>query len=81
LFYEDVELLVDGVAFPRRGRCGRVWRRERESVPGLYIASERIMRSSPTASEIDVVTGHPASGHSRLVGTPMVCFPVGDVHF
>jgi hypothetical protein len=39
--------------------------------PGLYIASERVVAESgdTIVTEIDLVTGDPAAGHSRRTGT------------
>ncbi|MDT4915748.1 MAG: hypothetical protein QOH89_448, partial [Pseudonocardiales bacterium] len=71
VFDEDVELLIDGI--PVRGvdaavryGVGRV-----SLFPELYIAAERIVAKSEDmiVTEIDLVTGDPASGHSQQQGT------------
>src|SRR4051794_20154425 len=73
VFDEDVELLIDGMSF--RGvdaavaygvGVGSV-----NQFPGLYIASERVVAESDDTiiTEIGLVAGDPASGHSRQTGT------------
>ncbi|MDX6211307.1 MAG: hypothetical protein QOF82_394 [Frankiales bacterium] len=71
LFDADVELLVDGVPFRGVDAAVAYGVGSVTQFPGLYIASERIVAESgdTIVAEIDLVTGDPASGHSRRQGT------------
>ncbi|MDT4923956.1 MAG: hypothetical protein QOG01_1669, partial [Pseudonocardiales bacterium] len=71
LFDEDVELLVDGVLFRGVDAAVAYGVGSVSQFPGLYIASERIVAQSDDTivTEIDLVSGDPASGHSRVTGT------------
>ncbi|HWG60212.1 MAG TPA: GAF domain-containing protein [Streptosporangiaceae bacterium] len=71
LFDEDVELLVDGVPFRGVDAAVGYGIASVRQFPGLYIASERLVAASDDTIvvEVDLVTGDPASGHSRPQGT------------
>src|SRR4030088_1771670 len=71
LFDDDVELLVDGVPFHGVDAAVGYGIASVSQFPGLYIASERLVAASEDTLvvEVDLVTGHPARGHSRPVGT------------
>jgi GAF domain-containing protein/ketosteroid isomerase-like protein len=71
VFDEDVELLIDGISFRGADAAVAYGVGSVSQFPGLYIASERIVAQSDDTivTEIDLVTGHPASGHSRPQGT------------
>src|SRR5437879_2911408 len=68
---EEVELLVDGVPFRGVDAAVAYGVGSVSQFPGLYIASERIVAESgdTIVTEIDLVSGDPASGHSRRQGT------------
>jgi signal transduction histidine kinase/ketosteroid isomerase-like protein len=71
VFDEDVKLLVDGVPFRGVDAAVAYGVGSVSQFPGLYIASERIVAESEDTivTEIDLVTGDPASGHWRQQGT------------
>jgi GAF domain-containing protein len=71
VFDEDVELLIDGVPFRGVDAAVAYGVGSVSQFPGLYIASERIVSESgdTIVTEIDLVSGDPASGQSRPVGT------------
>jgi GAF domain-containing protein/ketosteroid isomerase-like protein len=78
LFAADVELVVDGVPF-RGVEAGVAYGAGSVSqFPGLYIAAERIVAVSEDTivTEIELVTGAVASGHSREQGTACEIFRV-----
>jgi GAF domain-containing protein/ketosteroid isomerase-like protein len=70
VFDEDVEILVDGVPFQGVDAAIAHGVGSVAKFPGRYIASERIVSESgdTIVTEIDLVTGDPASGQSRPVG-------------
>ncbi|MDT4892426.1 MAG: hypothetical protein QOE97_1461 [Pseudonocardiales bacterium] len=71
LFDEDVELLVDGVSFRGVDAAVAYGVGSVSQFPSLYIASERVVAESDDTivTEIDLVTGDPAGGQSRMTGS------------
>jgi signal transduction histidine kinase/ketosteroid isomerase-like protein len=71
LFDEDVELVIDGMPFRGVDAAVGYGVGSVSQFPGLYIAAERIVAKSEDTivTEIDLVTGDPASGHARQQGT------------
>ncbi|HEY2043450.1 MAG TPA: GAF domain-containing protein [Jatrophihabitans sp.] len=71
VFAEDVELLVDGVAFRGVDAAVGYGLGCVSQFPGLYIAAERVVAAfvDTIVAEIDLVSGDPVSGSSRPVGT------------
>src|ERR1700730_1080117 len=80
LFDEDVEVLVDGVPFRGVDAAVGYVVASVSQFPGLYIASERLVAASDDTivAEIDLVTGDPAVGPSRPVGTSCEIWRVRD---
>ncbi|MDT4932265.1 MAG: hypothetical protein QOK11_157 [Pseudonocardiales bacterium] len=71
VFDEDVELLVDGVPFRGVDAAVAYGVGSVSQFPGLFIAVERVVAESvdTIVTEVDLVSGDPASGHSRTTGT------------
>ncbi|MDQ1738640.1 MAG: hypothetical protein QOE53_292, partial [Pseudonocardiales bacterium] len=71
VFDSDVELLIDGMSFRGVDAAVAYGVGSVSQFPGLHIASERIVAESEDTivTEIGLVTGDPASGHSRQQGT------------
>jgi GAF domain-containing protein len=78
LFAEDVEIVVDGVAFRGIEAAVAYGVGSVTQFPGLYIAGERIVSQSgdTIVTEIDLVTGDPAGRDSRAQGTACEVFRV-----
>jgi GAF domain-containing protein/ketosteroid isomerase-like protein len=68
---EDVELLIDGTPFRGVAAAVAYGVGSVSQFPGLYIASERVVAESEdtVVTEVDLMSGDPAGGHSRPVGT------------
>jgi signal transduction histidine kinase len=80
LLDDDVELLIDGVPFRGVDAAVGYGVGSVTQLPGFYIASERIVAEAEDTivTEIDLVSGDPASGHSREKGTVCQIFRVLD---
>jgi GAF domain-containing protein len=70
LFDEDVELVVDGMSFRGVDAAVAYGVASVSRFPGLYIGSERLIADSgdTIVTEVQLVNGDPASGHSRPQG-------------
>ena len=70
LFDEDVELVVDGMSFRGVDAAVAYGVASVSRFPGLYIGSERMIADSgdTIVTEVQLVNGDPASGHSRPQG-------------
>ena len=71
VFDEDVDLLIDGLPFRGVDAAVAYAVDSVSQFPELYIASERTVAETDDTivSEIGLVSGDPASGHSRRTGT------------
>jgi signal transduction histidine kinase/ketosteroid isomerase-like protein len=71
VFDDDVELVIDGMAFRGVDAAVAYGVGSVAQFPGLYIESERIVAETDdtVVAEISLVNGDPASGHSRQQGT------------
>jgi signal transduction histidine kinase len=71
VFDENVELVVDGMTFSGVDAAVGYGAGSVAQFPGLYIGSERLVAESEdtVVTEIELVNGHPGSGHSRRQGT------------
>jgi signal transduction histidine kinase/ketosteroid isomerase-like protein len=80
LFDEDVELLVDGVPFRGVDAAVGYGLASVSQLPGLYIASERVIAAfdDTIVGEVDFATGDPGGSHSRPQGTSCEIFRVRD---
>jgi signal transduction histidine kinase/ketosteroid isomerase-like protein len=80
VFDDDVELLIDGMSFRGVDAAVAYGVGSVSQFPGLYIAFERTVAESQNTivSEIDLVSGDPASGHSRQQGTACEVVRVRD---